>query len=197
MSPTGRHEPLRSAYAIIRSHLVLSTDGGLSSISSAERSASLLQCAKRQQMIHERLEKGLGSTEYIDLYKKIKRNIQTDHFKLQRVGRLKDKVHDKGNVNKKENILQKAHGVNRTAATLGLLSYSSITKSRGHQQSLEDELIFRGVSFVSADITFNKLKRLLSDHEIARVSTAGNEQDIAAAKKAFKKLSSTVFVGLE
>ena len=50
---------------------------------------------------------------------------------------------------------------------------------------LEDELIFRGVSFVS-DITFNKLKKLLSEHEVKRVLTDGNEQDITAAKKSFQ-----------
>ena len=45
VSPTGRHEPLRSAYAIVRSHLVLSTDGALASTKSAERASLLLEAA--------------------------------------------------------------------------------------------------------------------------------------------------------
>ena len=198
VSPTGRHEPLRSAYAIVRSHLVLSTDGGLSSIASSERAALLLECAQKQQRIHERLEKGLGSTEYIDLYKNIRTNIHADHFKGVRVGRLKAKVHTKGNINKKENALQKSQGVNRTAATLGLIPYSSVAKNRGHQAALEEELLFRKIKFDSGGSTlFNKLKKLLLDHELARVSTTGNEQDISAAKKSFRKLSNAIFIGIE
>lgn len=37
-------------------------------------------------------------------------------------------------------MLQKIQGVNRTAATLGLLPYSMIAKNKGHQQALEEEL---------------------------------------------------------
>ena len=170
----------------------------MDSTSSAERSSLLLQCAKRQQLVHEELENDLGPTRYIDLYKQIRSNIHTDHFKKDCVRKLNERVHLKGNINKKENIMQKVHGVNRTAATLGLLPYSSIMKNKGHQQALEEELIFRKVSFDAEEISFNKLKKLLADHEAARVSTTiGNEQDIAAAKKSFKKLSNVMFAGIE
>ena len=149
------------------------------------------------KLLHDQLEKELGSTKYTELYKSIRKNIHTGHFKGDRVGRLKDRVHDKGNLNKKENILQKTQGVNRTAATLGLLPYSIVAKNKGHQPALQEELAFRRVEFDPSNTTFSKLKKLLSDHEVARVSAAGNEQDIAAAKKAFRKLSNAIFVGTE
>ena len=106
-------------------------------------------------------------------------------------------MHAKGAINKKENVLQKTQGVNRTAATLGLIPYSSITKNKGHQRALEEELEFRNIQFDSSTVTFSKLKKLLSDHEMARVSTNGKEQDITAAKKSFKRLSNAIFVGVE
>ena len=132
-----------------------------------------------------------------NLLKKIRSNIHTDHFKIERVGKLKERVHAKGSINKKENALQKIRGVNRTAATLGLLPYSSVAKNKGHQAALEAELAFRGVAFEPEETTFNRLKKLLSEHEVKRVSADGNEQDITAAKKAFKKLSGAIFVGLD
>ena len=56
--------------------------------------------------------------------------------------------------------------------------------------------MFRKIK-VDPTVTFNKLKKLLLDHETARVSTVGNELDISAAKKSFKKLSNAIFIGVE
>ena len=113
------------------------------------------------------------------------------------MGRLKATAHAKGNTNKKENVLQKSHGVNRTAATLGLLPYSSIAKNRGHQRALEEEVLYRRIEFDAANITFSRLKKLLCDHEIARVAAIGNPQDKEVATKSFKKLSNAIFIDIE
>ena len=120
-----------------------------------------------------------------------------DHFKLQRIGRLKERVQANKEINKKTNAIQKVVGVDRTVATLGLISYSSINKNKGHGIALQEELTFRNVPF-KQDAGFMELKKKLMENEIERVRLGGEDKEsLETARKAFKRMSNVIFVGVD
>ena len=121
----------------------------------------------------------------------VRKNVHQDHFKGKRVGKLKETVHSRKETNKKLNAIQKQTGVDHTATTMGLIPYSSVNKNKGHEQPLKEELLFRGVSF-DEKTQFKQLKKLLMDHENERLNDAGE-----TSAKAFKRLSNTIFVGID
>ena len=190
VSPTGRHEPLRSAYAITRSHMILSA-GNLSGTNAPDRSASILNAAIAQERQHSEYSRTMGEDKYKDTLSFIRKNIHQDHFKGERIGKLKASVHRSKESNKKLNAIQKQTGVDHTATVMGLIPYSSVNKNKGHEQALKEELLFRGVSFDVEKTGFMQLKKLLVDHEAARSKDAG------CSAKAFKRLSNAIFVGVD
>ena len=147
--------------------------GKLSTMKAPERSSEIIKAAIDQEKLHTQY---IGEETYSDALKGIRNNLQHEHFKAERVGKFKENVHAKMDRNKKLNNIQKQTGVDRTAATLGLLPYSAINKNKGHEMPLKEELIFRGVSFEDST-GFMTLKKLLMSHELERVSSS--EKDIA------------------
>ena len=77
--------------------------------------------------------------------------------------------------------------MDRTSATLGLIPIASVNKNKGHEPSLKEELLFRGVAF-DDNAGFLVLKKLLVAHEIDRVQGDG---------KSFKRLSNAIFIGID
>ena len=94
------------------------------------------------------------------------------------------------------NAIQKTIGVDQTVATLGLIAYSSINKNKGHTLALKEELTFREVSF-HQDTGFLNLKKLLVANEIERVQSSSNNESLDTARKAFKRLSNVIFLGVD
>ena len=194
VSPTGRHEALRSAYAIVRSHMVLS-GGNLSATAAPERAALILKAGTQAEDDQARQQSSMGHYNYRDTLQSIRRNMNQDHFKLERIGKLKERVQARKEINKKMNAIQKtAGGVDRTVATLGLIAYSSINKNKGHDIALKEELMFRSVSF-EQDAGFMELKKKLMEHEVERVKAT--TESIDTARKAFRRLSNVIFVGVD
>lgn len=188
VSPTGRHEPLRSAYAIVRSHMILSSSGTLSTTKAATRSSLMLEASVEFESTQMKHRSSLGYESYTAMLKEIRRNVHEDHYKVEWISQLKKNVNDHQEANKKLNAIQKgSSGVDRTVATLGLIAYSSINKNKGHDVPLKEELLYRKVHFEGA--RFMELKKRLMEHEVKRATT---QESIDTAKKAFTRLSNAI-----
>ena len=170
--------------------------GDLSGMKAQERSALIIKAAEDSEAEHMKHQHNLGPCSYKQAVGSIRRKIHQDHFKADRVGKLKDNVHNKKSSNKKLNATQKSSGVDQTAEMLGLIPYSSINKNKGHTMPLKEELIFRGVEFDEEKVGFMELKKLLINHELERMKSSGDGA-MAAAKKNFQRLSNTIFVGVD
>ena len=194
VSPTGRHEALRSAYAIVRSHMILSSTGTLSTTKASQRASLMLEAAAKFESNQMDLEQSMGDDEeYNVALKSIRESVHESHYKLERIGKLKENVHHHQEANKKMNAIQKVSGVDRTVATLGLLAYSSINKNKGHEAPLREELLHRKVQSIEG-LGFMELKKSLMEHEVKRATT---QEEKNTAKKAFMRLSNAIFVGVD
>ena len=188
VSPTGRHEPLLSAYAIIRSHLILS-GSAVSNLTAPKRVVQLLTSAEDHIAKQNRTRATLGMEKYDTSFAEVRSSLNQNHFKGKRLNALNDRVQEKANNNRKENQLQKSHGVDTTAKAMNMMYYSAVTKIGGFEDALKAELKYRGIEY-EIEATFKSKKDLLAKHEASRViNDKGSQQDINTSKKAFKPLS--------
>ena len=105
---------------------------------------------------------------------------------------LKDIAQNKGNINKKDNVLQQKTGVDRTLNMLGFVAYGKMKKAVHHLPLLQ-ELLHRGCNRNEAVIwTFTECKKRLKDMEILRLANSSAAMK-SAANKGFQPLSTAVF----
>ena len=192
VSTTDRSEQLRSIYAINRSARVHTAAGDktLSDISSTEQIACLINSASQHIDDHDRFK--FGNNNYKPSIDAIANSIRADHFKNSRVAQLKDIVHNKGNINKKDNVLQQKTGVDRTLNMLGFVAYGKMKKAVHHLPLLQ-ELLHRGCNRnESVTWTFTECRKRLKDMEILRLANSSAAMK-SAANKGFQPLSTAVF----
>ena len=183
-----------SAAPIVRSHMILSSSGTLSTTKAATRSSLMLEASVAFESNQMKHRSRMGSESYTAMLKEIRRNVHEDHYKVERISQLKKNVNDHQEANKKLNAIQKgSSGVDRTVATLGLIAYSSINKNKGHEAPLKEELLYRKVHFIEG-AGFMELKKSLMEHEVKRATT---QESINTAKKAFTRLSNAIFLGVD
>jgi hypothetical protein len=190
VSTTDRSEPLRSAYAINRSARVHSaSDKPLRELTANERVTALIQSAKDHIQVHDSLQKNVP--DYKDRLADIQKAIQQDHYKHERVEKLKEVAMTKSGKNKMPNAIQQKSGTTKTLDTMGFVAYGRVKKA-AHHGALIQELVHRGVCTVEeANATnFTELKRLLKDNEIARLKET---EDKEVANRGFQPLSEALF----
>jgi hypothetical protein len=191
VSPTDRSEMLRSAYAVSRSARVHSI-GDLRYIKSTQRIEELLHSAIIHSDEHEAFK--ANDPTYKQTITSIAKDMREEHFKEERVRKIQEQAAAKLYKNKKENIIQKKSGVDRTHAMDGLFPYGKLVKKL-HFDALKEELLFRGCSEQEVnDWTITQHKTKLKELETKRVDNDEvQEVSKAAALKAFKPLSGVHF----
>ena len=132
VSQSDRSEQLRSAYAIIRSAEVHSI-GTIRDISATDRIHRLIKTATQHVDKSEQLQ--ATQADYSDAVGAIVASMRKEHFKQERVNMLVTAAINKGNVNKKDNAIQKKTGVDTTLVMLGLIPYGKLSKRHGHHES--------------------------------------------------------------
>ena len=153
----------------------------------------MMEAAASYASDHRKHQSRMGAVTYKDTLTAIRRNVHEDHYKLERLDKLKQNVNKNQEANKKTNAIQKLSGVTRTVVTQGLIAYSSINKNKGHEPALKEELLFREVPF-NDGAGFMALKKSLMVHEEERATT---EEERSISKKAFMRLSNAIFVGVD
>jgi hypothetical protein len=191
VSPTDRSEMLRSAYAVARSARVHSI-GDLRILKSTERIEALLHSALLHNEEHTALK--AANEDYDERVEAIARDMRQEHFKQERVDKLKQDALAKVHKNKKENALQKKVGVDRTHAMEGLFPYGKLVKEL-HLDALKVELLHRGCTEEDIDkMKITARKAMLKEMECERLNDhLASEAEKEAATKAFKPLSGALF----
>jgi hypothetical protein len=196
VSQSDRSEQLRSAYAISRSARIHSI-GVVRDLSSTERIHRLIKSSR--QHVDTRQELQDENEDYIENIAAIVTTMRKEHFRQERVDQLKTAALNRGNINKKDNAIQKKRGVDNTLAMEGLIPYGKLTKRNGNNEDLVCELLFRGCSEEEVlPMGINARKTKLKELELERVATAGDDdattkKNKATAQKAFKPLSTAPF----
>jgi hypothetical protein len=192
VSPTDRSEMLRSAYAVSRSARVHCIDD-LRCLKSTERIEALINSALLHDDEQQQQLKSANPDYYYERITAIAKSMREDHFKQERLLKMKTAALRKVNKNKTENALQQKTGVDRTHTSQGLFPYGKLVK-RLHFDALKVELLFRGCCSEEEinDLTITQRKNRLKELEIERLE----DFDAAAkdmATRAFKPLSGALF----
>jgi hypothetical protein len=195
VSTSDRSEPLRSAYVINRSARVHSiSDKPICEMAPNDRVAALFKSAKLHTAVHKEMQQANVAT-YNNRISTITTAIRGEHFKHERVEKLKQVATNKSNVNKKENDRQKKTGVDRTLGEQGFFAYGALKKAI-HHGPIKEELVHRGVctmeqaNLQTKEWNYSELKKMLKAHEIHRLKDTDNK---AFAIKGFQPLSGAVF----
>ena len=196
VSTTNRSDWLRSCFAIVRSHMILSVAeeqaGGIRGMLPQDRIQYHWKAAEDHMRRHNRLA-SLGDAYELQL-KKIKPLLRSDHYVHRRVQDKVAVVQQKGPVNRKQNALQQRTGIDKTLMSDGLLPYSA-TRKGVNEQDILTELFFRGVVVENPKIGIRALQGILRKHEIDRVKALdpNDKQAIEKADKGFRILSQAPF----
>ena len=204
VASTGRREIQRSAYAIIRSFMVLCDDIN-SKTKVADGIKSLIDNADAHIAKKNKLKEAMGEDAFNAAVNDAKKYISVEgHYKKERVDGVVDELVEAAEKNKVDNVRQRAEGVHSTAVAEGLILFSKLRKDL-HLDDLVTELKHRGfVEWVhpidhekkaGVALTFTELKKKLGAMEEARVieESPGVPSAVARAKKAFKALSVAEF----
>ena len=196
VSTTNRSDWLRSSFAIIRSHMILSV---------AEQAGGIRRMLPKDRVRHHWKAAEDHAMEHVDLsstatYKQdlgnIKKLLRVEHYVHKRIQDKANTVQQKGAVNRKLNVLQQRTGVDKTLMSDGLLPYS-VTRKGVNEQDILIELFFRGVSVENTTKArgIRALQATLREHETDRVTALDPYDKLAIQKadKGFRILSQAPF----
>ena len=184
---TGRSEESRSSYAIVKSI----TDGCVAVAATRTDKAArwINQSVQHVSQLEELRQR--DPVAYDTTFVQVKRALNMDHFKSERVASKQTKVAAKAHTNKTQNKRQKTAGVDTTNAVLGLVAISKLRTE--HLAAVRLELDTWDVAYEQTD-GIRRLGHLLHKHEVARVADCGDDNAKKhAANKAFKPLSTANF----
>ena len=189
VSCTDRSEALRSAYAVNRSARVHNEK--LRDLTISQRVEWLLKTTKEHVDGHEVLRQ--QQPNYNERVEDIAKLMRSQHYRDQRLQKVKDDALEKLNNNKKDNAVQLKSGVDRTFAVEGLFPYGKLVKKL-HFDALKVELMFRGCTEDEVkQLGITQMKNKLKELEIQRVADGNNTKEKETALKAFKPLSTALF----
>lgn len=206
VATTGRKEEQQSACAIIRSFNVLSDDIDRET-SGVDQIKGLVMNTKGAVERNSHVRHRLGEAQPLEAGNEARKLLLSDHCKHERAQGQIDAALETTEVNRPQNVRQKAAGVTMTMETLGLIPHSEVTDEGGFHNDLETELKHRRCTELHCPLNcaeakkrnkkklFSVLKDQLKALEVERVKEAGGDKDTIklAAKKGFEKQSNAAF----
>lgn len=144
----------------------------------------------------------LGPDQCTVAWTEARKHLHGEHHKCEHIQGQINAALETAEVNRPQNVRQRAEGIAMTVQTMDLIAHSKVTDKGGHRSALETELKKRDYHELRCPMShpeekkrnkqklFTASKDKLIELEIARVNEDGSNEAVLAiaGKKAFKKL---------